>query len=150
MHNLRASSTIRSGNHIYRFSTLYYRKAVDPTVATCKGCGREFNWTEEWCPDCYWEFQSILDNPPQQLIELLGEENLGLLDYDRDFLPLVAIEKQAADGIISKEEAKRKKNIELERIRKQYNPTREEFDDEMRRRAEARGEKSSFYDTLFN
>lgn len=120
-------------------------------MALCNGCGKEIKWTECCCPDCRRAYNDILENPPLKLIEMLGEDNIYAFDYDRDYLPLVAIETRASNGEISKSEAQYRKDAEWKRIRRERNPTREEFDEDLRRGAAARtARRQSVYDSIFN
>lgn len=119
-------------------------------MAICEGCGKEIHWYESnnRCPECSATYEYMMKHPTDRMKELLGNNTI-FFRYEEDFLPLVAIQRQKMESKISVAEASERTDAEWDRIRKELNPTPEEFE---KRRREIMAKRSaalpSVYDDL--
>ncbi len=119
-------------------------------MAICEGCGKEIRWYESnnRCPECSAAYEYMVEHPTDRMKELLGD-NIIFFEYEEDFLPLVAIQRQKMEGKISAAEASKRTDAEWDRIRKKHNPTPEEFEERRREIVAKRSTATpSVYDDL--
>lgn len=107
----------------------------------CAGCGKEIPWyaSHNRCPKCYPIYEYMIDHPTDRMKKLLGDNTI-FFRYEEDFLPLVAIQEEKMEGKIGAAKASERTDTEWDRIRKELNPTPEEFE---KRRREIMAKRSS-------